>query len=143
MMPVIENVSYNTGVPEWILAGVLYNESNARPWLISDRGRGYGAASIHCGKGGYNWIHFLRKKRIGIDKCKDLLQVENNIIALAVILVHIKKFERKRGNKSWSKVLTTYNRGPRFDGVRKGYVARVTRFGKKITKRWKSGYFTW
>lgn len=135
-MPYVGQTSYNTGIPEWILIGVIYNESDARASLISDGGRGIGAASIHCGSRGYNWLRFLKKRGLGFSKCSDLLDKEMTVVALGEILTHIRKFEhRRRKRVTWKHVLTTYNKGPRWNKLYHGYYRRVRRFGKKIESK--------
>ncbi len=47
IMPIIEQVAQE--IPVWVIAGIVYNESNARPKALGDNGRAYGLGQIHCG----------------------------------------------------------------------------------------------
>jgi hypothetical protein len=110
-------------VPEWVLMGVLYAETNALP-VVSKSGKDWGVMQIRCRV----WIKLLKKESL-ISSCEDLRDTHNGIMAGAYVLAHVRSVSR---NKSWPYILTLYRHGYRGPKVNKGYVSRVYFYGKTI-----------
>lgn len=124
-------------VPEWIIAGVLFNESNFRAVV---RGGQYGHGQINC----KIWLPKLRQNGIA-HSCKDLLHPWVSIHSAAFILNHLKTQKRsvKKGTVDWRAVLTYYRRGVRWKAVDSGYYNRVYFYGKNIRSFWPTRKIKW
>jgi soluble lytic murein transglycosylase-like protein len=135
LLPIITYASKQAGVPQWLLVGLIYNESNSNHKVIGDSGRAYGLGQIHCGNGGFSWLNFLDDR--GFKKCSDLLSAEKNIIAISLILSYLKK--KMKNPKDYLLLLTYYHKGENYRrrGKKKSrnYYARVKWFGVKILER--------
>lgn len=110
-------------VPEWVLMGVLYTESNGLP-VVSRSGKDWGVMQVRCRV----WIKLLRKESL-ISRCEDLIDTHNGINAGAYVLAHVRSVSR---NKSWPHILTLYRHGYTRKSVNKGYFSRVYWYGKTI-----------
>lgn len=121
--PSVAAAAQRWDVPEWVLMGVLYAETNALP-LVSASGKDWGVMQIRCKV----WIKHLRKEKI-ISRCEDLKKEYSGIMAGAYVLAHIRSVSRK---KDWPHVLTLYRHGYTRKSVNRGYFSRVYWYGKVI-----------
>jgi soluble lytic murein transglycosylase-like protein len=110
-------------VPQWVLMGVLYAETNALP-IVSKSGKDWGVMQVRCRV----WLRHLKKESL-ISSCEDLRDPHNGIMAGGYVLAHVRSVSR---NKSWPHVLTLYRHGYTRKSVNKGYFSRVYWYGKMI-----------
>jgi soluble lytic murein transglycosylase-like protein len=118
-------------VPRWLVAGIIYNESNSYHHAMGDGGRAYGLGQIHCGPGGFSWMKFLNNH--GYTDCKDLLVPTKNIIAVSIILKYLKT--KMKNPNDYLLLVTMYHKGENYKTRSKGYYQRVKWFGRKIVER--------
>ena len=124
-------------IPEFILAGVLFNETNFRPL---QRGGQYGHGQINC----RIWLKMLKKHGVA-HNCKDLLKPYVSIHASALILSHLTR-QNKSKNKGildWPSVLSYYRHGYKWDKPDMGYYNRVYYFGKNLRSLWQVRKTPW
>jgi hypothetical protein len=119
-------------VPRWVLAGVLYNESNMTAILGANKDT-VGPAQISCRV----WRKPLKNALI-IDSCKDLLEEHVSIHAAAFILSKIRMdyYSRIPPDNPWAFVLTYYRRGFKWERLDDGYFNRVKCFGDMFKNYW-------
>lgn len=124
-------------VPEWIIAGVLFNETNFRPLK---RGSQYGHGQINC----RIWLPKLRQRGIA-HSCKDLLRPWVSVHAAAFILSYLKTQKKsvRKGTIDWRAVLTYYRRGVRWKQYDIAYYNRVYFYGKNIRSHWTNRKIQW
>lgn len=133
----INVAAHRYDVPAWVVAGVLFNESNFRPLK---RGKNIGHGQINCGV----WLRKLREKKIA-HRCDDLLLPFVSIHATSFILSELTKQKKSRikGNVSWPHVLSYYRWGYGWDKADKGYYRRVYFYGKNLRSYWKDRRIQW
>ncbi len=133
----INHASSEFDVPQWIIAGVMFNESNFRPLK---RGNNTGHGQINCRV----WSKMLRNHGI-IHKCSDLLEAETSIRAVAFILNHLKHQPRSKvkNRLDWPSILSYYRHGYRWSQPDKGYFNRVYFFGKNTRSYWTTRTIKW
>lgn len=124
-------------VPQWIVAGVLFNESNFR---AVKRGGQYGHGQISCRV----WLPSLKKKNIA-HKCSDLMKPYVAIHGVAFILSELtkQKKSKKNGRADWPSVLSYYRHGYGWSNPDMGYYRRVYFYGKNIRSFWKDRRIQW
>lgn len=125
-------------VPQWIITGVLFNESNFRPLK---RGGQYGHGQINCRV----WLPKLKTAGIA-SKCSDLMEPYVAIHGVAFILSTLKsqkKSKKKNGGVDWYGVLSYYRWGYRWSLPDKNYHRRVYYYGKNIRSLWSDRKIYW
>lgn len=124
-------------VPEWIIAGTLFNESNFRPLR---RGGNYGHGQINC----RIWLAMLVERGIA-HTCDDLFHPWVSIHATAFVLSYLSKQKRavKKGAVDWRAVLTYYRRGGGWSKYDLGYYNRVYFYGKNVRSYWTNRSYQW
>ena len=124
-----------SGVPQWLLIGIIYNESNGDHTAIGDNGRAFGLGQIHCGPGGFSWLDFLSE--YGFNDCEELLDPVNNIVAMSLIIRYLRS--RMSQPDDYLMLVTLYHKGESYRrrGKKKarGYYSRVKWFGKQIMEK--------
>ena len=133
LMPVIYKVADRHALPAWVIAGIIYNESNAHHAIKGDGGRAWGLGQIHCGPKGFSWLNFLKQRGI-ISSCKELLVGANSVAAIGEILSYLRVKEMKKRKLEWYNVTTSYHKGEAWRrnklGVAKSYYGNVQYFGQ-------------
>lgn len=124
-------------VPAWVIAGVLFNESNFRPLV---RGGNIGHGQINCKV----WLKELKKKNIA-HKCNDLLLPHVSIHATSYILSRLtrEKKSRIKGSVHWASVLSYYRWGYGWQRADLSYYRRVYFYGKNLRSFWKDRQTQW
>lgn len=124
-----------SGVPQWFLIGLIYNESNGDSTAVGDGGRAFGLGQIHCGPGGFDWLVFLGP--YGFKDCEELLDPTKNIIAISIIVRYLRS--KMKQPDDLLLLATLYHKGESFrkrgKKKAKGYYKRVKWFGKQIMER--------
>lgn len=129
---IVEKVSAQYAIPDWIIWGIAYNETNFQP-LVGDKGKSWGIGQVRCSDK-FSWIPFLH--RTGAKKCRDLLIAEINIQAIAIILNYNKALMIERDEFSWRQVIRAYNLGNKWrTSKRESYYVHVKALGYEIEER--------
>jgi soluble lytic murein transglycosylase-like protein len=103
VIPWIDRASEKTDVPARLIAGLVYQESNAKSKVMGDGGISYGLGQIRCGV----WGDWLKTQVDGYKQCDDLLKPKVNILSIAHILRRLKD----RYHATWHQALELYNSG--------------------------------
>lgn len=125
-------------IPQWVVAGVLFNESNFR---AVKRGGQYGHGQISCKV----WLPKLKKQNIAY-KCSDLMKPYVAIHGVAFILSELttqKRSRKKNGALDWPSILSYYRHGYGWSVPNMGYYHRVYFYGKNIRSFWKDRKIQW
>lgn len=151
--------SFQYQIPEWVLWGVLHNESNLT-MVIGDHGVGMGIGQVRCSMKGtdrrnrkiFSWYSFLKEENI-INTCSELfLDQDKSIHSVAKILAYNRRLAFKffqvthfnpLPNKIWETSILGYNAGNSAFNKKlknKDYYFRVLFFGKNIVKSFEKPY---
>lgn len=147
--PIIEELAHEYGVPEWVILGVLYNESNMTLKIVGDHGVGMGMGQVRCSMTGrdrrgrtvFSWLPYLKTRNIDINLCAELfLDPYTSIRSSVAILAHQRGVVMGQLNtpdkeapisEVWKQTIRAYNLGNAWNkSTRMSYYYRVVSFGK-------------
>jgi len=108
-------------VPEWVILGTIYNESNAHPEVKGDGGRAWGLGQTHC-----FWIHEIETPA---ETCPDLLNPRQATMTTSAVLRHLR--DHYGGGLTWRATIKYYHLGPQAPHQRdRAYIERTRYFGR-------------
>lgn len=156
--PLVDKYARQYGIPNWVLLGVLYNESNMTLKIVGDHGVGMGMGQVRCsmtstdrrGRKVFSWFPYLKSRNIPMNVCAELfMDPDVSIRATAAILAYqraqvISHYENKdlvvKPRDLWKNTILAYNLGNGWrKTVKTRYYYNVLAFGtileEKLLKR--------